>query len=192
MIIKLFKVLLIILILSNTKHVFAQNARLKAQIFLMAGDTLRGHISAERNIFYKTMTRESSYNQRIRFINNINKKQKFKWEEVKSMEIIDLEGKPRVFVQMYGYPRLLEVVYENKVAWYKNYYYDIVNSTQDVSYEIFDEKGTKYSIGLFNSKKNKLEALCRGKDHILAYIKDNQMTDENILKVLMMYESGLK
>jgi len=192
MLLKFFKATLIILTLVHTSYVFGQNARLKAQLILVSGDTLQGQVLAEKNIFYENMTRESSYNQRIRLVNESGEKQKFNWKQVKKLDLTDLEGKQRVFVQKDGYPRLLEIIYQNKVSWYKNYYYNMANYTQDVSYEIFDENGIKYSIGIFNSKKNKLESLCKEKTQIISFINNNQMTDENILKVLIMYESELK
>ena len=192
MLLKFFKATLIILTLVHTSYVFGQNVRLKAQLILVSGDTLQGQVLAEKNIVYENMTRESSYNQRIRLVNESGEKQKFNWKQVKKLELIDLEGKQRVFVQKDGYPRLLEIIYQNKVSWYKNYYYNMANYTQDVSYEIFDENGIKYSIGIFNSKKNKLESLCKEKTQIISFINNNQMTDENILKVLIMYESELK
>jgi hypothetical protein len=192
MIFKFFKTTFIILTLVQTSFVLGQNAKLKAQLILVSGDTLQGHVLAEKNIFYENMTRESSYNQRIRLVNESGEKLKLNWKQVKKLELIDLEGKQRVFIQKDGYPRLLEIIYQNKVSWYKNYYYNAANYTQDVSYEIFDENGVKYSIGVFNSKKNKLESLCKDKTLIISFINNNKMTDENILTVLTMYESDLK
>lgn len=187
---KFLKIFVTVLIWSYTTDLMGQNTQLRAQLILVSGDTLEGNLIVTKNIFKETLIKETSFNQQLRFINGLNEILRYNWKDVARVAVLDLEGNERVFVQKSGYPRLLEVIYINKVSWYKNFYPS--NSSQDVSYEIYDENGKRYSIGIFGSKKNKLESLCNGKDQIISFIRNNPMTDDNILQVLMMYEKELK
>ena len=187
---KLLKILITLLATTFSTDLIAQTVHLKAELILTSGDTVKGNVVASRNFFYERMIIETSFNEKLRFVNQLDENIKYKWNDVSRLTLVDLEGKDRLFVQKAGYPRLLEVIYINKVAWFKNYYK--ANSSQDVSYEIYDESGKKYSLGIFSSKKNKLTSLCSGKDQIISFIKDHPMTDDNILQVLKMYELELK
>lgn len=107
---------------------------------------------------------------------------------------LDKESTWREFrqVQKEGYPRLLELMYANLVGFYKNYYWNSGNATQDVSLELFNEKNEKYSIGIFNSKKGKLKKFSKGKEKTFSFVKENKMSDENIIAALKLYEIELK
>ena len=60
-----------------------------------------------------------------------------------------------------GYPRLLELMYSNIVSFYKNYYWNSGNATQDVSLELFNEQQEKFGIGIFSSKRETQEVFKR-------------------------------
>lgn len=183
---------LVIIFLLITKNLSGQSVKLRAQLYLVSGDSCKGFILAKKNIFYEKIIIESSFTEEFILINDAYKELKFKWQSIKKMELIDLKGKKRVFVQKDFFPGLLEVIYQNKVVWYKYYYYSMMDYTQYENYHIIDEKGTEHKIRGFNSKKNKLTKLCQGKEKIIAFIENNEMNDDNILKVLKMYETELQ
>lgn len=192
--IKLKQFLKVLLIVLNTLFITELNAQvvsLKSEIILVSGDTVKGNMIALRNIFFKKLINETSFNEKLSLINQDNKKIKYRWNEISILKFVDLEAKERTFIQKEGYPRLLEVMYKNKVSWF-NHYYQGYNYSQNVSYELFNETGKRYTIGIFNSRKNKLTLFCDGHEQIISFINDNPMTDENILHVLKMYEKELE
>ncbi|MBN8567375.1 MAG: hypothetical protein J0M25_11655 [Flavobacteriales bacterium] len=187
-----FTILLPLLLILLSNDMIGQTVKIRAYLNLVSGDSIKGYILAQRYLFDKKKAHESSYNKEFTLIDGSYKETKFNFKSINKMELIDLDGKIRIFVQKENFPRLLEVIYQNKVVWYKFHYYNWVNYSDEVVNYIFDEKGTEYNIGGFNSKKNKLIKFCKGNEKIIAFIKTNEMNDENILKVLKMYEMELK
>lgn len=169
----------------------AKTTLLDAIIVMNSNDTLKGKISSQVNYFYPDMIIESSFNSKIKFISSNGTTQKFKYDQIQLIKIVDLKSIERIFVFKKGYPRLLELLYDNQIKFYKNYYWNSMNATQDVSLDIFNEKGKKYRIGIFSSKKGKLKKLAKGKPTTLEFIANNKMTDENIIAVLKLYESEM-
>lgn len=173
-------------------NVKAKTTLLDAVIVLSSNDTLKGKISSQVNFVYPDMIIESSFNSKIQFISSNGSIQKFKYDQIQLLKIVDLKSVERIFVPKKGYPRLLELLYDNKIKFYKNYYWNSMNATQDVSLDIFNEEGKRFSIGIFSSKKGKLKKLAKGKTKTLKFIADHKMTDENIIEVLKLYESEMK
>lgn len=180
------------LFLGLAMSIQAKTALLDAIIVLNSNDTIQGKIISEVNYVVPDMIIESSFNAKVLFRSQDGSVTKYKYSQIQSLELVDLKGNRRVFVQKEGYPRLLELMYANLVGFYKNYYWNSGNATQDVSLELFNEKNEKYSIGIFNSKKGKLKKFSKGKEKTFSFVKENKMSDENIIAALKLYESELK
>jgi hypothetical protein len=187
-----YKSILFCLFIGFAFNIQARTTLLDAKIVVNSKDTIYGRIISEVNYVYPDMIIESSFNVKLRLQAQDGSITKYKYDQVQWLEIIDLTGEKRVFVRKEGYPRLLELMYSNIVSFYKNYYWNSGNSTQDVSLELFNEHKEKYSIGIFSSKRGKLKKFSKGKEKTTAFVKENRMSDANIISALKLYESELK
>lgn len=187
----IYKSTLFCLFIGLAFSIQAKTALLDAIIVMSSSDTIYGKIFSDVNYVYPDMIIESSFNDKVRLQTQDGSVTKYHYDQIQSLELIDLKGEKRVFVRKEGYPRLLELMYSNIVSFYKNYYWDSYNATQDVSLELFNEKQEKYSIGIFSSKSMKLKKFSKGKEKTFAFVNDNKMSDENIIAALKLYESEL-
>jgi hypothetical protein len=183
--------LLTIIFTCFTLVLYSQTTPLKAKLILLDGDTLKGKVLAKPNVFSKTIFYESSINQRIRFIKESGEKVKFKDEQVSTLEFTDLKGQKRTFVSK-NHIRLLEVLYDGKLKWYRDYFTtDVYQSNQSQYDLIFDENGKEFKITMFNSMKNKLKEVVKDDPELSEIIKNSKMEDDNVLKILQLYDKKL-
>ena len=188
----IYKSTLFCLFIGFVFNVQAKTTLLNAVVVMNSGDTIQGRIISDVNYVYPDMIIESSFNSKVRLQSQDGTLTKYKYDQIQSLKIIDLKGEERVFVRKEGYPRLLELMYSNIVSFYKNYYWNSGNATQDVSLELFNEQQEKFGIGIFSSKRGKLKKFSKGYEKTLAFVKENKMTDENIITALKLYETELK
>lgn len=163
---------------------------LNALLVLDSNDTITGKVICLMNYYSPDIIYESSFNSEVSFINSEGFWRYYKYTRIKLLTINDLNNVERSFVPKEGYPRLLELIYRNKVEFYKNHI-NLFDGTQSVSFEIFDENGKLLRIGEFDSMKRKLKKLAKGKAKTLEFIANNDMTEDNIIKALKLYESEL-
>ncbi|WP_299051801.1 hypothetical protein [uncultured Polaribacter sp.] len=171
---------------------YSQNT-IPVEIILKNNDTLIGEMKIRVNLFDKQLIYPTSFNEKVKFYNSVGEKTKIKSKEVSKLTFTDLKGKNRKFVKIKEFKNhLVELVYSNKVHWYKHYYYDSYNHTENTIEELFDENGKQFSIGLFNSYRKKMRKFTKENSNLIEFISSNDMKkDENILKAIKMYEKEI-
>lgn len=172
---------------------YSQNRSLPVEIILKNNDTLIGEMKIKVNHFNKDLIHTSSFNEKVKFNSSEGKKSKINTKEVSELTFTDFKGNSRKFVRIKEFKhRIVEVIYSNKVSWYKDYYFDFYNQTEKTVDELFDENGEQFTIGLFNSYRNKLRKFTKDNPNMSELITNNDMKkDEIILKVIKMYEKEL-
>lgn len=171
---------------------YSQSNNIPVQIILLNKDTLQGEVKVKVNAFMKELVYASSFNSRVKFQYPNGEKRKIDSAEILELSLTDLKGKNRKFVKIDDYnTRILEVVYLNKVRWYKDYSFDLYNNSESMYNILFDEKGKQYRIGDLNSYRKKLREFVNDDPIIKEFIKHNEMNDSNILEVLKMYEKTI-
>ncbi|PNW27220.1 hypothetical protein BKP44_14095 [Formosa algae] len=167
----------------------SQNS-LSSEIILKTQDTLIGEILTAKNPFDKEFIHVTSFNNKLVFHDKLGQKRKIKAQEILELNFTDLKGEKRRFV---GIPEMkhyiVEVIYINKIKWYKHYYTNY--GTETFTYMIFDQDNNRFNIGLFNSARKKLKEITQQNPDINTFIEENKMNEENILNVIKMYEATL-
>ncbi|CAL2075471.1 Peptidyl-prolyl cis-trans isomerase ppiD [Tenacibaculum sp. 190524A02b] len=163
------------------------------EIILKNKDTLKGEMKVKTNLFDKQLIYPSSFNGKVIFYNSVGEKTKIKSKEISELTFTDFKGKNRKFIKIKEFKNhIVELIYSNKVRWYKHYYYDSYNHTENTVEELFDENGKQFSIGLFNSYRKKMRKFTKENSNLNEFINNNDMKkNENILKVIKMYEKQI-
>lgn len=183
------KLLPIILTFLISSYSNGQKKIIPTQIVLITSDTLNGTMKVETNAFDKELIYPSSFNKKVIFFDDLGNKRKIKSQWISELTFTDFHKKKRTFVKINEFKnRILEVIYSNKVSWYKDYNYDSYNHIEYIKDEFFDENRNQYTVGLFGNYKKKLRKLTKNNLDIKKFIKENKMDDENIAIVIKMYE----
>ncbi len=143
-----------------------------------------------RNFFDKKFIYPSSFNYKVKFFHKDGTKQRIKARDIEKLTFIDLKGDKRVFVENADFKNhIIEIVYLNKIQWYKHYYN--ANYSENTVNELFDLNGKRYSLGLFNSARKQIKKMTNYDPDVVKFLDDNKINDQNILKVIKLYETKL-
>lgn len=187
----IIKHLIVLLVFHFSLQLYSQS-QYDVQIVTQSNDTLIGTMKVNTRLKFKGFVLPSSFNENVRFTSNDGNYKKISAKDIQQLNFKDKTGTKRKFVRLNEYKHhIVEVIYLNNLKWYKHYYFDTYNNTENIVYEFFDENNKQFTVGVFNSKKKKLKLLTNNDPEIKSFIKNNKMTDENILKVFKMYESKL-
>ncbi len=163
------------------------------EIILKNQDTLIGKMKIKTNLFDKQLIYPSSFNENVKFYNSVGEKTRINSKEISELTFTDFKGKNRTFIKTKEFKNhIVELIYSNKVRWYRHYYYDSYNHTENTVEKLFDENGKQFSIGLLNSYRKKFREFTKENSNLNEFINSHDMKkEENILKVIKMYENEI-
>lgn len=164
---------------------------LQAQIILNNNDTLNRDIKVKTTLFFPDNLYELSVNEKIVIIDSLKKKHTIYATEIKKMIFVDFMQRKRVFVGIFWdkYDRTLkELLHDGKIKWYRAYYPNLYDGSIKHLEIMINENNEKVTIDVLNSKRKKLKELTNTKPELKKVIEMNEMTDENILTILQLYD----
>ncbi len=163
---------------------------LQAQIILNNNDTLNQNIKVKTSLFSPNDLDVFSVNKQIVIIDSLKKKHTIDATEIKKMTFVDFQQKKRIFVGIFLFKRdqiLKELVHDGKIKWYRAYYPHFDGSIV-YSEIMINENNETVTIDPINSKRKKLKVITKAKPELAKVIEMNEMTNENILTILQLYD----
>lgn len=165
--------------LRNEKKVYAQ-------IIFKDGDTLNTYIKVIIPFNEIDKLSEVSLNRTVTAVIG-GEKVKYGAEKIKSLRIADFYFRDRKFVLQSK--RLVEVMYDGKIKWYRDYIKSIKDDViRSYDFLVNDEMNTLVNLGFFNNRK-KLKEITSSRPDLITFIDSMDVDDKNIMILMEKFET---
>lgn len=161
-----------------------KDKKVYAQIIFKNGDTLKTYIKVAIPFYESDGLSEVSLNTKVTAIIN-GEKVKFRAEQIESLRLVDFYFRDRKFILMGKV--LVEVLFDGKIKWYKNYYKRTNDQIEAFDLFLNEDTGQFVSLGLFNNRK-KLKEITITRADLVPFIESMDVDDKNIMKLLEKFE----
>ncbi|MDR1875990.1 MAG: hypothetical protein LBQ84_00040 [Flavobacteriaceae bacterium] len=173
----------VVIFLLFTTFTYSQTRTLDARIIKINHDTINVKMRVDVNLFKQTLLIVTSFNKRIRVIDDSGKKKKIQAKLVKELSFTDFDGNYRRFVGYKNDNDLKEILHDGKIKWYRSYYSDIYGGLQLESDILTDEQNNIVNVGAIGWKK-KFREMIQSK----LSLQNVVITRDNILMIVNKYD----
>ena len=153
-----------------------------ASITKMDNDTINSKMKITTNMFSKNFINENSFIRTLYLIDdNGDKTRNISAKDIKDLKFIDLDGKPRTYVN--DGKLLRELLFNGKkIKYYRGISQNLYDGSIQSNYYLIDSNGKKYSL-----RKKDLIEITKSKPELLSEI-ENRSDVESIINILKKYE----
>ncbi|MGS0748737.1 hypothetical protein [Halpernia sp. GG3] len=173
-----------------SSFVYSESEYINSKITFNDGHELNTKILFDTNRYHEVYLDEQSItglniktgDKGIRYENNPS-------SDIKRVEFIHLQNKPRIFKSNPNFRGLVEVKLEGKISWCRTYSNNTYGSTTQIG-DYLQKGDKKFVLNLFSDNKKNLEELTSDKPELASSIDEinyNKFKDEDLLEILKKY-----
>lgn len=163
-----------------------ESNKIRAEIVLKNGDTLRTHIKVKTLFLDPSHFDEMSIVDKVTTINN-KEKVKYFPEEINRIRFIDYKGIERIFVS--NNSNLLELLLDGKIRWYRAYRLAYNGNRSSVDFIIETITNKQVILALLTNRRKKLLEITSSRPDLIPTIENMKMSNETIRDVLIKYNN---